>query len=280
MEIAQRAMTVNGLLVKVHTPPAPEGEEINPLPDYSPTKVYPVSAFPNVPSTWHKGGSRRSAYFMEFLPKKHLWLDFNNNWNFIYELGILIEVQGVNPLTGKAADTELKKYYHCPEHGVPLQTENYCPACKYFWPYQNYMSTTCWPHGKLWLDGYYNNRNSVRGFLSSSFKQSVAGQLFEKEIPPDIKITFFCSKELKPQKPLPAKQYSIAGVTMGIAAGAPIEQKLTYNDPRGVDFYRMEPWGTLELHLLNSSDFEKVSFTTPPDILSEGPLSKMRVGNP
>jgi len=213
-------MTVNGLSATVHLPKAPEGEGVHRLPPAHPIHTYVVDEYPECPTNWMHGSGKASSYFFQVEPGKHLWLDFNNNRSNPHDVAIVLSVQGVNPIIGPkegyTAKLELERYDEvCPVHNVPFQQDRFCPTCNHKWPAQNYMTTTSWPHGVFWIDGWRKSEDEIRGFLiTEDTLRGVAAQTIGEQRVFAIGIGFFLSKEAKPQ-PAPVMRSRGGGHLLG-----------------------------------------------------------------
>lgn len=195
------SLSVNGLSVQVHLPPAPEGDGVHGLPPRLPISSYVVDEY-NCPPNWMNGSSKASSYFIPVKAGRHLWLDFNQLQQHTHDVAIVLSVQGINPITGKPTKILRLEQYgdNCPEHNQPFKQDRFCEACGYKWPAQNYMTTTSWPRGVFWIDGFRTESGTIRGFLfTEEMMKGVAAQIIGEDRVFAIGIAFYLSKEAKPK---------------------------------------------------------------------------------
>ncbi|MBC7782693.1 MAG: hypothetical protein H7144_02555, partial [Burkholderiales bacterium] len=133
---------------------------------------------------------------------------------------------------------------------------------------QNYL--VCPP--QLWLDGINNGAGSIRQFvavplgLGLSVEQALTGA----ETHGGIQITLFEPKPGRfPDQPPPPKAgpgrlaSPRFGPAMGIGAGGLMRQKI-YADPHGIDTWDSDNCASVELHIVNSEQFEQITGKRPP----------------
>lgn len=193
-------LTVNGLSVRVHLPAAPEGEAVHHLPPAHLVTPHVVDEY-NCPTNWMNGSSLASSYFIGVKAGRHLWIDLNDLVNHTHDVAVVLSVQGINPITGQhTKELRLEKYKdNCPVHNTPFGQERFCKECGYKWPAQNYMSTSSWPRGLFWIDGFRAENGTIRGFLlTEETMKGVAAQIIGEDRVFAIGLGFYLSKNPKP----------------------------------------------------------------------------------
>jgi len=193
-------MNINEFKTTINLPNAPTGDELNNLPPYCEIKAYDVDEY-ECPKNWMNGSYNSKSYFIELKENKHLWIDLNDNLSNTHDIAVVLSVQGINPITGeKTTNLKLEKYDKCPKHDINFQgSDRYCTECEYNWPAQNYMSTTCYPYGQFWVDGWRNGKDEIRGFLiTSDVMKGIASQLIGDDRVYAIGLAFYKSKIAKP----------------------------------------------------------------------------------
>lgn len=203
---AHSTMTINGLHTQVNLPNAPEGDDVHSLPPYHKIQHHKVDEYPACPTNWMHGSGKASSYFFPVQTKKHLWLDFNQNWNHTHHVAIVMSIQGINPITGQQSKVLRLEQYRdkCPIHDVAFKQDRFCEKCAngkgFKWPSQNYMTTVSTPKGQFWIDGWRAEANKIRGFLiTAETMKGIATQLIGDDRVWAIGIAFYLSKEPKPQ---------------------------------------------------------------------------------
>lgn len=160
-----------------------------------------VDEYPACPTSWMHGSSKVSSYFVEVEANKGMWLDFNDNFNYAYDVAIVLSIQGINPLTGQklVGDNQLRleKYDNkCPIHDIEFKSDRYCDKCGYKWPAQNYLHTTGFPHGRLWLDGFVTPEGNTRQYIFTEEEmRGVASQIIGEDKVYAIGVAFYKSKK-------------------------------------------------------------------------------------
>jgi len=195
----------NDLFVGVNTPDAIEsnGDEANKLPPYSKRKGFLVDEYPACPDNWVRSHGKTTSYFVGVKKNSGLWLDFNKNSNHMYDVAMVISIQGVNPITGlPCTDAHLEQYIEkCPKCDIEFGPERFCKKCEFHWPKQNYLSTTAQLSGLLWLDGFRTAEGIVRQYILTEEKmRGVASNIIGKDRVYAIGISFFLSKSKKVQQ--------------------------------------------------------------------------------
>jgi hypothetical protein len=213
-------MEVNGLTCIFNMPSALQpmfrgGEEVaQELPPYRPRKAFLVDDYPACPSSWPRGSGTEASYLVPVKEGYGIWLDFNRCRQHTHHVGILISIQGINPLTGqKTTDSfRLEEYKeNCPVHNTKFGHNRHCEQCGFDWPAQNFLSSAGTPFGKLWLDGFRAPDGVTRQwFLDAREIQGIAAQLIGEQRVYSIGIAFFLSKEPKPAPPPPIVKRSFA----------------------------------------------------------------------
>jgi len=305
-------MESNGFYAEINLPDAPEGDGIHALPPYNKQDVYLVDEYKNCPNNWPRNTNKISSYFIPIVPNKHMWLDFNENIKNQNDVAIIINVQGINPITGQKPNLKLEQYHDiCPIHNTKFENDRNCHKCGYKWPAQNYISTVSTPLGQLWIDGWRTQNGEIRGFLTTEeTTRGIASQLIGDDKVYAISIAFF--KSLKP-KPIFKKddlrysknaelyydvnqsvtcQYNNDVLRGGIlkaassskqieiGAGVKIKQELSYYDNSSLKDYESEPSGIIYINYCTINDFNQIiksgrTSTTKID----GYLSGLKIGN-
>lgn len=235
------ALAINGLYADINTPPAPEGEKLHGLPPYCPQVVHKVDEYQACPSNWMHGSDKASSYFLGLEPGRHLWLDFNSNWQHAHHVAIVLSIQGINPITGQQTkELRLEQYVNnCPLHDEKFGQDRFCEKCGYKWPAQNYLTTTSTPMGQLWIDGFRAEAGVIRGFLiTEEAIRGVATQLLGEDRVWAIGAAFYLSKEAKP-----VPQYQPAAWS-GILKSASFNQLATYGNHQAKARKRGGPSGS------------------------------------
>lgn len=173
------------------------------------------------PDSWMHGSGKAGSYFVPIVPEHGMWLDFNANNSHSHHVGVVVSVQGVNPLTGLKADPlRLEQYREtCPKHKVAFQMNRHCPECKYAWHPQNYISSN--NGSPFWIDGFRTEDGVVRQwYFTEEECKGVVAQILGKDRVFAIGVAFYLSKNPKP-KPVyqvytaSADPYSCGGGTYG-----------------------------------------------------------------
>lgn len=174
------------------------------LPPYHRIEVFKVDEWNECPTNWMHGSAKASSYFFKVEAGKHLWIDLNSNVHHSHHVAAVVSIQGVNPIIGPVKDytasLKLEQYNEkCPVHHVDFKQDRLCETCNFRWPAQNYMTTTVWPNGRFWIDGWRKNENEVRGFLiTEETIKGIAAQTIGEQRVYAVGIGFFLSKEAKP----------------------------------------------------------------------------------
>ena len=227
-------MRVNGLNVGLNMPTAlasigsGETEMVHTLPPYHRRKAFLVDEYPACPPEWLRSSGRIKSYFVPMIENNGLWLDFNECLNDVPQnVAIVISVQGVNAVTGlPCKDPQLEQYKdECPKHKKPFGPDRLCPECGYKWPKQNYVASAATPEGSLWLDGFRAEDGKVRQYVLTAQKErGVAKAVIGEDRVHALGISFFLTKEKRPERPTQARS----------ASAFPSAYKLMAYDP-GVD---------------------------------------------
>jgi hypothetical protein len=195
-------MESNGLFCGFNMPDA-VGESFVGLPPYRKIKNFLVDEYPLCPNNWLRSKGKTTSYFVPVKDGSGMWLDFNKNINHKYEVAIVVSVQGINAITGMPCEDDCLEQYieKCPKHDIEFEAHRYCPDCKYKWPKQNYISTTGTEKGKLWIDGFRSAEGLIRQYiLSKDSSKGVASNIIGEDRVYSIGISFFLSKDKKPEK--------------------------------------------------------------------------------
>lgn len=169
----------------------------NGLPPFAKRKSYLVDEYPACPQDWPRSEGSQISYFVPVKKDKGMWLDFNECMKGVYDVAIVISIQGVNAITGlPTEDTALEQYKEeCPKHKVKFGPHRFCEQCGHRWPKQNYLSTTATPNGQLWLDGFRSGDGKVRQYILTEERlRGVANAIVGERRVHSIGISFFLSK--------------------------------------------------------------------------------------
>lgn len=232
-------MHINGLCAEINLPPAPEGDGIHNLPPYDRQNVYKVDDYAGCPANWMNGSGKAASFFLPVDTGKHLWLDFNGNWNHSHHVAIVLSVQGINPITGLPTKSLRLEQYRdkCIIHGEDFGADRFCQKCNdnvpgdydgtkvttfpSKWPPQNYMTTVNHQSGQLWIDGWMAEDQTIRGFLiTSETIRGIAQQIIGEDRVWAIGIAFYLSKEPKPPRMQSVLRTASFGGPSGQSAGS------------------------------------------------------------
>jgi hypothetical protein len=169
----------------------------NGLPPYAKRSSYLVDEYPGCPQDWPRSEGSQISYFVPVQKGKGMWLDFNECMKGVYDVAIVISIQGINAITGlPTEDTALEQYKEeCPKHKVKFGPHRFCEQCGHRWPKQNYLSTTATPDGHLWLDGFRSGDGKVRQYILTEERlRGVANAIVGERRVHSIGISFFLSK--------------------------------------------------------------------------------------
>ena len=186
-------------------PKALKGEDFHKLPPYAKRIPFLVDEYPACPDNWMRSEGLLKSYFVPVKEDKGMWLDFNECSNHKYHVGIVISIQGINPITGlPCKDYQMEQYIDkCPKHKIKFKHNRYCEKCGYNWPKQNYISTTGTPSGQLWIDGFKAADGVVRQYILTAEKmRGVASNIIGEDRVYAIGLSFFLSKEKKSELPI------------------------------------------------------------------------------
>lgn len=178
-------------------------EVIQGLPPYNKQNTYIVDKYSACPENWIRGSDNISSYFVGVEEDRGLWINFNDCFDYNYDVAIVLSIQGINPITGQKTDKlRLEQYKKkCPIHDVNFEQERYCPECKFKWPAQNYLATTGTPNGLLWIDGFKCPDGNVRQyFFTTDQIKGIAEQLIKNDKTHSIGIAFYISKKKHERK--------------------------------------------------------------------------------
>lgn len=240
----------------------PEDGQVYPLP---PTlgafPVRPALAYADcLPPPWRKPHS----VLIPMYQREALWLAFEApDWR---PLAVKVGVGRVNALSGAKWDERL--------HADP----------------QDYL--VCPP--QLWLDGILGREGVVRQFVAMPLGQgyTLEAQVFGAERYGGLQVLVFDSRPGRfahepppapgfppgapagfpsagfspasfPPPGFPAPQPAAAPAGMGIGAGGRLRQKV-YADPYGLETWQSQPSARVEVHILNSVEYARVTGEPPP----------------
>lgn len=190
MPLALKSKTING------------EELVHSLPPYSRRSAYLVDEYPACPNNWLRSEGRITSYFVPVEEGNGMWLDFNSNIGHTHHMAIVISVQGINPITGlPCKSANLEQYIdECPKHKIKFGPNRFCEKCNFKWPKQNYICSNGTPEGSFWLDGFRSIDGVVRQYILTAEKmRGVASNIIGKDRVYAIGISFFLSREKKPQ---------------------------------------------------------------------------------
>ena len=188
------------------------------LPPHRPRTSLLTDKYPACPKDWMRSNpgcaeQKQAALKSYFVPVKEnsgMWLDFNSNDNHTHHVAILISIQGINPITGLPFNgIQLEQYLEkCPKHNKPFGPDRFCADCNFKWPKQNYLCSTGTPSGYLWLDGWRTADGVIRQYIITAEKAfGVANHIAGDKRVYSIGISFFLSKEPRPQQPTRGIRY-------------------------------------------------------------------------
>lgn len=204
-DLKHSVLSVNGIKMTINMPEAATEDLVDgKLPPYNPVKALVVDEYPNCPDNWEHGSSKASSYFVEAKEGCGMWLDFNANKNYEYDIAAVISIQGVNPITGQPTNIPLKlqKYEkQCPLHLEDFAQDRFCNKCGFKWPSQNFISSSGSPSDRFWLDGFRNAEGSVRQYVfTKDTAKGVANAILGEDKVYAIGVAFYRSKQKK-EKP-------------------------------------------------------------------------------
>jgi len=185
-------------------PAALVGDATHNLPPGNVRKTFLVDEYPRCPANWMRSEGRVKSYFVPVQEGAGMWLDFNGNLGLDRHVAIVISIQGINPITGMPCeDPQLEQYIDtCPKHKIKFGPDRYCKKCDLKWPKQNYICSTGHPGGSFWIDGFKSAEGIVRQYILTAEKiRGVASNIIGKDRVYAIGLSFFTSKEKKPEPP-------------------------------------------------------------------------------
>lgn len=213
-------MAVNGLSVGLNMPAAlksrgsGDDETTHSLPPYRKRKAFLVDEYPACPADWLRSSGRIKSFFVPIVEGAGLWLDFNSNNSHVNHTAIVVSAQGVNTVTGlPCKDPQLEQYRDaCPKHKEAFGPDRLCKKCGFKWPKQNYLASTGTPHGMLWLDGFRAEDGTIRQYVFTAQKErGVANAIIGEDRVHALGISFFLSKEPRPQQQFTSRRLCFAG---------------------------------------------------------------------
>ncbi|HEV7406348.1 MAG TPA: hypothetical protein VGO11_25590 [Chthoniobacteraceae bacterium] len=194
-----------------------------------------------LPPAWSASGS----LFIPMYQKEALWLAFEGrDW---HPCAVRVGVGGVDALTGEPWDSPLSSHP------------------------QNYLVVP----DQLWLDGIKASEGGVRQFvaLPLGLGHTIEGQLTGEEKRGGLQLRLYEARpgrfpERAPRRPssnLAADFIPHAGArsALGFGAGGRMRQKV-YPDAYGFESWESEPAGEVEIHLVNSREFQRITGQCPP----------------
>ncbi len=311
---ASRAhMSVSGLSIGFNTPPGARSnfvdglETAQRLPPYAPRNVFSVDDFSgHVPADWESnrfgvGPENVASYFAGVKAGQGMWFNFNPCESDTHHIAIVPSVQGVNPVTGKAASLDMQQYETvCPVHNTPFGHGRHCSECGYKWCKQNYVATTGTPRGQFWLDGFRQADGRVRQWLfTEEVDRGVAAHVLGASR--GYSVAFAIYRSVAP-KPAPIYRYATRGgysdglesfggtsrsfsmrssssesANLEVSAGALISQ-FVHDDPNDLAFWNPNPVGIIMLYYAPEDVINEIA-TKGGLKHNEGPLTGIPVGN-
>ncbi|MBI4433515.1 hypothetical protein HY632_01980 [Candidatus Uhrbacteria bacterium] len=210
---------MDGFRGRVMLAPRLSGEKTHELPPGTPAPAWRVDDFEGCPQSWGRG---RDRFFVP-IPMgpdgkgPGMWYDWTHCDMTQHDIAIMPSTTGMNPITGKKTDAlRLERYDEkCPEHGVPFQTERFCPECNFRWPAQNYVA----PPNVLWWDGFrvigQDGKGDVRQFWFTDevLRRDVGVAVLGGARVPAFGFAFFQTKEPRPVEQW--REHMPKGVAMG-----------------------------------------------------------------
>ncbi|OGQ04333.1 MAG: hypothetical protein A2W61_03825 [Deltaproteobacteria bacterium RIFCSPLOWO2_01_44_7] len=214
--------------------------------------IYRVEDYASkLPKEWvAKGG-----VFIPMHQKEAMWISFGGEeWR---PRALKIGVGKVNALTGETWDPELKK----------LKDQDYLVA----------------PTPQPWIDGIKSGKDFIRQFVAMPLGKGVTveGQVTGEEKEGGLQIAVYNPVKGKFKKPaeenrraaktfglgqeMPSVLYSTTGEGgMGLGAGGKMRQKI-YPDPYGFDTWDKNKFASINIFIVNSKQFQKITGKKPPD---------------
>jgi len=299
-------MEINSLYAEINTPEALKGEHLFGLPPYDKRPAYLVDEYSSCPSNWMHGSSKASSYFIPISAQRGMWFDFTKNTSNLYDVAIVISVQGINPITGKKiTELNLEQYKEkCPVHNIDFQQNRYCHKCEYIWPAQNYISTTSGQ--PLWIDGFRNENGEVRQYIiTEDMTRGIAAQIVGDDRVWAIGFAFYLSKKPKSSKlhyfeplhhgclfnaqnqtllkscsiPICTRKIDVYNnKTLEIGAGAKIRQEIGV-DLNQIDYWQTEPTGLIYVSYCDEEFCSKILKTGKRIDKKDSALSGLKIGN-
>ena len=205
-----------------------------------------------LPKEWVEQG----GVFMPMYQREAMWISFGGeNWR---PRAVKIGVGKINVLTGDPWTPDLKQQ----------KDQDYLVA----------------PKPQPWIDGIKAGKDFIRQFIAMPLGKGVTveGQITGKETEGGLQITLYDPKKGIFKKPAPSrakkegagfgKSYKmmapsaapVEATQMGLGAGGKMRQKI-YPDPYGFNTWYLKKFGTLYVHIVNSTQFEKITGQKPPD---------------
>jgi hypothetical protein len=191
-----------------------------------------------LPEAW----SERDGVFIPMYQREALWLGFRGaNWK---PDAVKVAVGGINVVSGSATDDGL--------HDDP----------------QDYVVVPPQP----WLDGINTGHGSVRQFVAMplGLGYTLEAALTDREERGGIRITVFEPgpgrfPDAPPPEDAHPRRLSMPsqGTGMGLGAGGRMRQKI-YADPHGLEVWDLDNRGTIDVFLVNSSQYREITGQSPP----------------
>jgi len=195
-----------------------------------------VADFPDgLPGSWHD----HNGVIIPLYQREALWIGFDAAaWK---PNAVKIGVGGVNAVTGAAWDDRLR--------ANP----------------QDYLVSP----PQAWLDGVISGDGSVHQFVAMPLGMgyTLEAQMTDAESIGGIQILVFEPRpgrfpDRPPEKP-PGSPTMLHAPAMGLGAGGQISQKL-YADPHGVEAWDTDNRGRVNVHLVNSDQYQALTGKSPP----------------
>ena len=232
-------MTINNCKIGLNMPQAlasvgsGETEFVHQLPPYHRRKAFLVDEYPACPSDWLRSTGRVKSYFVPIIEGAGLWLDLNHCLKEVPQhVAVVVSVQGVNAATGlPCKDAQLEQYRdECPKHKKPFGPDRLCKECGYKWPKQNYLATAGTPEGQFWLDGFRAEDGKVRQYVLTAQKErGVAKAIVGDERVHALGLSFFLTKEKRPERPAPERMRSASVMSFHSLMDSPGVDSVLYD---------------------------------------------------
>jgi hypothetical protein len=227
-------ITAGGLQISFErTLRVPEDESGYPLPpSLGAFPVYKIADFADtVPREWcEKGG-----YFIPMYQSEAMWLNFSGVMNVL-----IVNTRNANALTGKSISKTLD------------------------WEEQNYIVAPSQP----WLDGFNAGDGYLRQFVAMPLGQDnpQREQVSTENEPSNVNLVIYSAKPgliSEDDEEINYSKFSDCMTMDSTIAGAGMKQVI-YPDEYGLDTWDIDSKVEINIHLVNSDMFEKITGEVPP----------------